>query len=106
MTFRAIQTIPGIDRLNGHLVSTGCFFHYSAAAAEDEDHLAAVFVGMHADCRSRNQCAAEGAVGAVEEHVCTEFLFASLELRQDAEVHFVESYDHKVRVCCMGKISN
>ena len=98
MAFRAIQTVPGIDRLNGHLVSARCFFHYRAAAAEDEDDLAAVFVCMHADGRSRNQGAAESAVGAVEEHVCTEFLFASLELRQDAEVHFVESYDHKVKV--------
>lgn len=96
MTFRTIQAIPGTDRLYSHLVSAGCLFHYAAAAAEDEDHLAAVFMRMHSDGRAGNQSAAECAIGAVEVHVGAKLLFASLELRQDAEVHFVESYDHNL----------
>ena len=105
MALRTIQTIPGTDRLLRHLIGAGFLFYYGAVAAEDEDYLAAVFVCMHADGRSRNQYAAEGAVGAVKVHVGAELFFASLELRQDAEVHFVKSYDHKSEFIVTAKLA-
>ena len=61
---------------------------------KDEDDLTAVIVGMHSDSRTGYETSLEYAVGAVEEHVGGELLFASLELGKDRKVHAFEIYDH------------
>ena len=61
---------------------------------KDEDHLAAVFVGVHADSCSRDEATLEDAVCAVKEHVGSELLFAALEIWKDSHVHLIELYSH------------
>ena len=65
-----------------------------SVSAEDEDHLAAVFVSVHSDGCAWDEAALEYAVGAVEEHVGGKFLLASLEFRQVRNADFVKFYDH------------
>ena len=69
-------------------------FEYCATTFKNEDNLAAVIVGMHPDCRTGNKPTLEYAICAVEEHVGSELLFTTLEIRKDRKVHAFEIYDH------------
>ena len=72
----------------------GLSFEYCATTFKNEDNLAAVIVGVHSDSSTGDEPPLKYAVGAVEEHVGGELLFASLELGKDRKVHAFEIYDH------------
>lgn len=93
MSLRAIKTVAFA---NGSACQfrPWLLFEDCAAALQDEDNLAAVIVGVHSDSGTWDEPPLEYAVGAVEEHVGGELLFASLELRKDRKVHAFEIYDH------------
>ena len=69
LVFVAEKAVAGVDLLEG-FDAVFNFKDYSLAA-EDEDSLAAVFVGVDADRGSRDEESLEETVPAVEVHVLT-----------------------------------
>ena len=93
MALGAVQTVAFA---NGSACQFRPWFLFEdcAAALQNEDNLAAVIVSVHSDSSTGDEPPLEYAVGAVEEHVGSELLFASLELGKDRKVHAFEIYDH------------
>ena len=104
VAFRAVEAVARAYRSGGFLrrsrlasvtrLASRRNLHDSAVTLKDEDHLAAVLMGVHADGCSRDEATLENAVCAVKEHVCREPLFAALEIRKDSHVHLIEINDH------------
>ena len=64
---------------------------------KNEDDLATVVMGMHADCRTRNQNPLEDSVGTIKEHIGSKILLTTLEIWKDRKVHFVEINNHRLK---------
>ena len=77
LAFVAEKTVAGVDILEGF--DAVLYFKDGSLAAEDEDSLAAIFVGVDSDRGSRDEESLEETVPAVEVHVGTELLVASFE---------------------------
>ena len=97
VAFGAVEAIVGRN-LSADALLAGSLFDGGSVTFGDEDHLAAVFMGVEADGCAGNKAASEYAVGAVEEHVGMEFLFSSLEAGEYAEIYLVESDFHDSRL--------
>ena len=70
-------------------------------SAEDENHLAAVLVGMQSDRRTRHKASLEHTVCSVKEHIRSKLLLAALEIRHMRKLNFVKLDNHSFYVCVL-----
>ena len=88
-TFRAVQAVTG---LYCFLYS---FLNKASASFQNENHLAAVVVGMQADgCSGNKSCSGKNTVCPIKIHSCIKVLFASLEILQMRDLYFAFSDNH------------
>ena len=82
LAFVTEEAVAGYD----FLIDLGAVFYFKDGtfAAEYEDGLAAVVMGMKTYRCARNQTSLEHPVLSVKIHVCMKFLFSALEGREYA----------------------
>ena len=86
--------VQGSYTSGGHPSFLYSFLKKASATFQNENHLAAVVVGMLADgCSGNKSCSGQDTVCTIKIHSCIKVLFASLEILQMRGLYFVFSYN-------------